>query len=212
MKKSAAFLILMIGFASSFAQQQAPTYSCGGGTCSGNPPRNLGNSADRNGNNTLGQVFNQTACGLNYVTSSRMITTRYTSGPGSGLPSVFPVTNVPPCTNSSTANIIKVYAWWGVSYQSGSSTTPTITINNPNSQTFSYVATMAGQSGPKCWGEIGTRTFRADITTSYAGNGNYSVNVVGNTVWEIDGMTVVIIYRDPAATYEGTLVIYDGCW
>ncbi len=141
-----------------------------------------------------------------------MITTRYTSGPGSGLPSVFPVTNVPPCSNSSAANIIKVYAWWGISYQTGSSTTPTISITNPNAQVFNYVATMAGQSGPKCWGEQGTRTFRADVTTCYVGNGNYTVNITGNTVWEIDGITIVIIYRDPAALYEGTLLINDGCW
>src|SRR4030095_10433569 len=46
----------------------------------------------------------------------------------------------------------------------------------------------------------------SNITTS----GNYVINITGNTVWEIDGVTLIVIYRDPFATYQGTLVIHDG--
>src|SRR5258706_14044886 len=99
MKKSIAFLILTFaGLAGSFAQQahQVAPFNCGGGTRSGTPASINSPDPDRNGKNTLGQGFNQTARGINYITTSRMITTPYNSGPGSGLPFVFPVTTVPP--------------------------------------------------------------------------------------------------------------------
>jgi hypothetical protein len=77
---------------------------------------------------------------------------------------------------------------------------------------FTYTASLVGTSGPKCWGEIGTRTFRADVTSSINTNGNYTMNITGNPVSEIDGATFVIIYHDPSATYQGTMVINDGCF
>jgi hypothetical protein len=163
------------------------------------------------GNNTLGQTYNNTQCGLNYIISSRMITQRYTGPPtGSGLPTSLTM-NMPPCIGTNGQNVLRAYIWWGVSYTSGSSTTPTITVTNPVGGVFSYTATMAGQSGTKCWAEVGTRTFRADVTTCINTSGNYSINISGNTASEIDGATFVIIYRDPVATYRGTIIINDGC-
>src|SRR5258706_14894575 len=103
MKKSIAFLILTFaGLAGSFAQQahQVAPFNCGGGTCSGTTASIKSPDPDRNGNNTLGQVFKQNAFGLNYVTNSRVITTRYNSGTRSALPSVFSVINVSPCSYS----------------------------------------------------------------------------------------------------------------
>src|SRR5436853_7748027 len=107
------------------------------------------------GNGTLGLTYDHTACGLNYVAVSHLITTRYNqyaiSSVGIGLPAVYAVSGVPPCSN-----ILKVYAWWGVSYQTGSSTSPTISVTNPSLQNSSFVASLIGQDGPKCWSEIGT--------------------------------------------------------
>ena len=169
-----------------------------------------GNIPD-DGNNTLGQVYNNTQCGLNYIITSKMITTRYTGPPtGSGLPAVLNMT-MSPCIGTNGANILKAYIWWGVSYTSGSSTTPTITVTNPIGGVFSYTGTLVGTSGSKCWGELGTRTFRADVTTSINTGGNYTINISGNTAYEIDGATFVIIYKNPSASYVGTMVINDGC-
>src|SRR5262245_29076973 len=104
------------------------------------------------GNATLGLSYDNTACGLNYVSVSHLITTRYNqyaiSTIGIGFPAVYGVSGIPPCSN-----ILKVYAYWGVSYQFGSSNSPTISVTNPNSQNSSFVATLIGQDGPKCWSE-----------------------------------------------------------
>jgi hypothetical protein len=180
---------------------------CREGRCFGNNP----NPIPDDGNNFLGQSYNQSQCGLNYVAVSHMITQRYTGTPtGVGLPAQYNM-QMPNCVGVNGVNVDKAYVWWGVSYFSGSSTSPTLTVTNPAGQTTNYVASLVGTSGPKCWGEIGTRTFRADVTSAINGNGNYTLNITGNPVMEIDGATFVIIYRDPAASYTGTLVIHDGC-
>ena len=106
----------------------------------------------------------------------------------------------------------KAYLWWTVSYESGSSLTPTLSLTNPNSIVASYTPTMIGSGGDKCWSEVGTRVFRADVTNSITGSGNYIINVTGNAADEIDGASLFIIYRDAnSANYSGSLIINDGC-
>jgi SprB repeat/Secretion system C-terminal sorting domain/Ig-like domain CHU_C associated len=188
-----------------------PSTGCSQGRClntmsKANPEQN----ASRDGNDSLGQIYNQTMCGLNYTSSSAMITQRYTPAPGIGLPATLPIT-LPPCVGGPNGqNILQAYLWWIVSYDAASSLTPLLSITNPDAQTDTFTATLAGTSGPKCWGEIGTRLFRADVTSNITSSGGYTINITGNTVWEIDGVTLVVIYRDPFAAYQGNLIIHDG--
>jgi hypothetical protein len=198
------FTSLFIAFAMTLSAQD-----CREGRCFGTGPHGGGSPDD--GNNFLGQTYNQSMCGLNFVATSHMITQRYTGQPtGVGLPAQYNM-QMPACVGINGAYVDKAYVWWGVSYFSGSSTTPTLTITNPMGQVSNIVASLVGTSGPKCWGELGTRTFRADVTSTINGNGNYTLNITGNPVMEIDGATFVIIYRDPAGSYTGTMVIHDGC-
>jgi hypothetical protein len=162
------------------------------------------------GNNTLGQTYNNTACGLNYTITSLMITPRYTGAPGSGYPASMTM-SMPSCIGGNGNNVLQAYIWWGLSYTSGSSTSPVVTVTNPLGNTFNYTGTLVGQSGTKCWGEIGTRTFRANVTSCINTSGAYTFTIAGNTASEVDGATFVIIYRDPLATYTGTMIINDGC-
>lgn len=163
----------------------------------------------RDGDGSLGQIYNQSLCGLNYTSASTMVTDRYTPAPGVGLPATLPIT-LPPCVGPNGLNILQAYVWWIVSYDAASSLTPTLFITNPDSDTDTFSTVLSGTAGPKCWGEIGTRLFRADVTSNISGSGNYVINITGNTVWEIDGVTLLIIYRDPFATYQGNLIIHDG--
>ncbi|HYG49245.1 MAG TPA: gliding motility-associated C-terminal domain-containing protein, partial [Flavobacteriales bacterium] len=145
-------------------------------------------------------------CGLNFTQDSKMITTRYTSDPGTGFPCPLSITGIP-------AGVVldKAYLYWNVSYLSGSSTTPTVNLTNPLGTTADYNGVLIGSDGPKCWGEFGTRTFRADVTAAVAGDGTYTINTItGNTTWEVDGATLMVIWYDPFATWNGTLVIDDG--
>ncbi len=140
-----------------------------------------------------------------------MITTRYDAVAinthGSGLPATLPVASMP----CGSGTILKAYLWWTVSYQTGSSATPTLIFTDPSSTTTNIPGILVGSDVPKCWGEDGTRTFRADVTSAITGSGNYIIDFIGNTVWEVDGATLFIIYQDPYASYNGNLIIYDGC-
>ncbi len=174
------------------------------------------------GNHALGQSYNNSACGLNYVESSLMITTRYTNtlnpplGAGPGFPCAMPaISGIPACYV-----VDKAFLYWDESYQSGASTAPTLTFTNPSGTTASFPSTLIGTDGAKCWGsegEVGTYGFRADVTAAItgAGNGVYTINnIVGNggenNAWEVDGATLIIIYKDISAAYQGSLIIDDG--
>ncbi len=82
-------------------------------------------------------------CGLNYVQASKMITTRYTPGPGPGFPTNLSIAGLPPCFQ-----VVKAYVWIIAS----ASGTPYLTITNPigsTSSTLNPAATFPGLS--KCW-------------------------------------------------------------
>jgi len=165
-----------------------------------------------NGNDSLGQSFNQTACGLNYVQASKLIETRFdqytTAGNlGSGLPVTLPVSGLP-----ASGTVLKAFVWYFVSYTEATAPSTTITLTNPASNTASMSSIIAGTSQPKCWGETGTAVYRADVTSAIAGNGNYILNIAGfsNPAWEVDGATLFIIYKDLNANYQGSLAIWDG--
>jgi gliding motility-associated-like protein len=191
------------------------------GACGSSQPHDSHYSVG-NGNDALGQTYNNTACGLNYVTSSARITTRYSNtvnpplGPGTGFPCALPaISGIPTCYA-----VDKAYIYYDESYMTGASTTPTLTLTNPSGATTNYSPTLIGTDGPKCWtglGEVGTYAFRADVTASITGIGNgvYTINnIVGSsgedTQWEIDGATLIIIYKDPSAVYQGSLILDDG--
>ena len=192
------FTFLLLFPLCTFAQKNGAGGVCA--NCRSNP-------SPLDGNGSLGQIYDTTGCGLNFVQASQMVTTRYTSPPGSGLPVTLAISGLPNCFN-----IIKAYVWYIASYQSGSAPATTVNITNPNSIANNVNAVIAGTGGSKCWGETGSAVYRADVTSSVTGNGNYVINLTGftNPNWEVDGITLFVIYKDPGATYEGTMVINDG--
>ena len=191
----------VVSIESSFAQELKRS----GGVCANCLSAKIPSPQD--GNGTLGQIYDTTGCGLNYVQASEMITTRYTSPPGVGLPVTLPISGLPNCYN-----IIKAWVWYIASYQSGSAPSTVVNMTNPNLVNSNINAILAGTGQSKCWGETGSAVYRADVTANITGNGNYVLNFTGcsNAVWELDGVTLFIIYKDPGATYQGNMVINDG--
>lgn len=184
------------------------------GACSSKNPSPL------DGSTFLGQTYNNSACGLNYVQASVMVQTRTAAfnfnSNGTGLPTTLSVSGIP-----AGANILKAYVWYFVSYIAANPPTSGVDLTNPLSATTSFPAVKIGQDQSKCWGETGTANYRADVTASITGNGNYGLNITGITGsggnfpnWydQIDGVTLFIIYKDmsASATYQGSLVIWDG--
>lgn len=167
-----------------------------------------------NGSGTLGAAYNQSACGLNYVQASQLTETRSATlaNPpfntnGTGLPVTLPITGIPPC-----ATILKAYVWYTVSCLTAPPAT-TVNLTNPASAVSNNPATNIGTHGDKVWGEMGSVAYRADVTANVTSNGNYVVDITGfsDKNREVDGVTLMIIYKDNSATYQGSLVIWDGC-
>ncbi len=165
-----------------------------------------------NGNSSLGQSYViQNVCGLNYTQSSILTETRSAlysfNANGTGFPTTMPIANIPPCN----AVIQKAYLYWEASYTESAPPTVTATVTNPLLVVNTYPGTIIGQAGPKCWGETGSATWRADVTAAISGNGNYGVALNGfaNAAYEVDGCTLIIIYTANGA-YSGSISLWDG--
>lgn len=172
-------------------------------------PRIGGNQFNTlNGNNTLGLTYQTSACGLNYVYAHQRLTKRFTAGPGVNQPAPFNITGLP-CSSGMTC--LRAYVYWGVE---GGNGTTSVTVTNPAGTTQNFPGTVIGQGPTKCWGYSGSYAYRADVTSIVAGNGAYVLSglptVPPLSGVDTDGATLIIIYRDHAATYQGHIVMHDG--
>jgi gliding motility-associated-like protein len=204
MKKIAILFILCCSL-SQLVFAQCPT-------CKGGRRDTADKIKPKNGSSTLGQSYiQQNVCGLAYVAGSVFTATRYTptSGPApTGFPTTIAIAGLP--TNCLT--ILKAFVYYGASYTEGSAPNTSVNITNPSAGSGTYAATTTGTAPSVCWGETGTAGYRADVTPTITGNGNYTINLTGfaNAAYEVDGVTLIIIYTSPQ-TWTGSIVLYDGC-
>lgn len=178
------------------AQDSQPTPA--GGSCAGCV-------TVQDGSTVLGPTYSRDTCGLNYVTVSQKLGQRF-SPVGAPQPCTLSISGLPACSI-----IERAYLWADAS---GNGSAVSATIVNPNSVSNTYPMTLIGTDVDKCWSYLQTDSYRADVTSAIAGNGNYvfsglPVGPVGNGI-DIDGIMMMIIYRDPTATYEGHIKIWDG--
>jgi gliding motility-associated-like protein len=201
-----------------FAQQLQKTHIPG--TSCIDCPKNssaqkIGNGSVQNGNAGLGVTYNNTACGLNYAGGSVVLQQRSTSASiasppvGSAQPATINISGIPPC-----ATILKAYLYADAS---GNGVAINTNVTNPGGSSSAFPMAIIGTDVDKCWTSLGyaaTYSYRADVTPIVTGNGNYQIS--GLPVYpaagpnDVDGATLLIIYSDPAATYNGTLIIEDG--
>ena len=109
--------------------------------------------------------------------------------------------------------IEKAYLWAGTS---GGGIPVTASITNPLSTSNTFPMTIIGQDQDKCWSFPGTYTYRADVTSIIAGNGNYMISGLPTSTSQsgndTDGATLLIVYSVPGSTFQGEIHIWDGCW
>ncbi|MFI5150662.1 MAG: hypothetical protein ACHQRM_13065, partial [Bacteroidia bacterium] len=219
------FILLAISggiFFSTSLQAQSPTYPVTiqhipGTSCTNCPhPASVRktNPGILDGNGSDGLSYNNTACGLNYTIGSVVIEQRTvgvnpTPPAGQIQPATISISGIPAC-----AIITKAFLYVD---ESGNGPAITATLQNPASASANYPMTIIGQDADKCWGSLGytgTYSYRADVTASISGNGNYLVSglpvVPAPGPNDVDGATLIIIYQDNAATYTGTMLIADG--
>jgi hypothetical protein len=147
-------------------------------------------------------------CGLNYVHKSIKITNRDSILPGNELPVKFDIFELP----GDCFRIKAAYLWWTVSYRNPVDSLPVVTITNPEDSILSVKARLIGSDIGKCWldfNEKGTRAYKADISNAIAGNGSYKIDI-SQPEEEIDGLTLLIIYSDLKADYQGNMFLSDG--
>lgn len=160
------------------------------------------------GNQSLGNSFNLTACGLSYTQASQKLGQRYTFAPWPGIPqpAPFTISGIPNC-----ATIEKAFLYCE---GSGNGVAITATVQGP-AGTMNFPMTHIGQANDKCWGypNPGSHSYRADVTAAITGNATYNISglPVGPTGQnDIDGATLFVIYSDPSQTWQGTISIDDG--
>jgi|GEM_PF-1486526 len=178
----------------------------GGGGLSGTdfkPPKN--------GDGVLGPLYSHTACGLNYSVVSRKLGQRF-DPPGEPQPATVPIVVIPCAATSSNVNVLKSYVWCSTS---GNGAAFSITVVNPSGASAVFPMTLIGSGPDKCWGYNGAYTYRAEVTSIVTQTGNYMISgFPTNTGFPVtndtDGMSMMVIYTDPSATYRGTIILEDG--
>jgi len=192
-------------------QAQIPCPSCLHGApnpnYTGPPVKHYGN-----GNSTLGLSYVvQNLCGLNYVQATVLGETRTKplgfNTNGTGYPTTVAIAGLP-----AGFVLQKAYVYYGGSYTEPTPPATSVSITNPALVNSVIASTMIGDGGDVCWGTTGTCGYRCDVTAAISGNGNYGINLIGfaNASYEMDGVTLIIMYTDPAATYSGNIALWDG--
>ena len=159
------------------------------------------------GNGSLTPSYDNQACGLNYTQVSTKVTTRYATPAGTGLPATLSLTGLPP--NNTCWVVEKALLYWTESSQNNNPVTLSIINPNPINNTFNFNVSPIGVGPAKCWSELNSKNFRIDVSAAIVGNGNYTINISSGD-WSVDGVTLLVIYRDLTATYTGRLMINDG--
>jgi gliding motility-associated-like protein len=154
------------------------------------------------GNAVLGPTYIRSDCGLNYTTASLKLGQRF-SPAGVTQPASFIISGIP-----ATATVVQAYIWCDAS---GVGTPITLNVTNPFFVPFTYPMTLIGSDQDKCWGYGGTHTYRADVTSCAWGNGTYTISgFPTGSPDDVDGATLMIIWTDPTAAFQGDIVIWDG--
>jgi len=170
----------------------------------------------------LSVFFDRSDCGLNYVMQSVKLTNR--SDIAQAVSQTFTI-NIP---NNNSIEVIGAYLYWVV--EGGNpNTNNELNFTSPIGSDRLYGQRIGRQSGGKCWGcdEYAAHHYKADISRWVCKtdpNGDYSISDFP-TMWrtcsptfgtcicekgDTDGATLLIIYKDHSASFNGHLRLWDG--
>lgn len=160
------------------------------------------------GTQTIATSYTFSACGLNYLQVSNPLYGR--SGNNFTMsvvqPAVFSIPALPAC-----AVIERMFLYVGTS---GNGTNIAASVTNPFMGNSIYPLTLIGSGPDKNWGFAGSHTYRADVTSIFAGAGNYFISGIPSAslpaVNDANGATLLVIYSDRTQNYTGSIVIADG--
>jgi|GEM_PF-1440891 len=209
MKKTLLVFLIAV-FSANIGYSQCT--NCNGGR----KPSNYHRPFKAKGNGALNQSFIlQNVCGLNYIQATLLTETR--TGPaihcdttGKGFPAHLILSGLPA---TGCATVQKAFLYYGCTYTEASPPATKAIVTNPASVTDTIASVIAGSTLDNiCWTGNGSVTYRADVTSLITGSGTYTVNLSGfdSAAYEVDGMTLIVIYTDPTVGYSGSIALYDG--
>lgn len=155
-------------------------------------------------------------CGLDYVVASVKVTSRDSVSQqpgyftrGTGLPTKLTVMGIP----DKCVNIEKAYIWFSYSLPLKKAPQPfNVQIRNPQNKEIYRPSTIAGRgtNGEGTgWNDDSKIHHRLDVTDIISGNGEYTINMNADSYY-LDGVSLMIIYSNMNAPYQGHIVINDG--
>ncbi len=135
-------------------------------------------------------LYDNNDCGLNYAYAVASTSNRFTAAPGNGNSTILTISGIPECVQIDTA-----FLWWsGI----GTSNDPTCLFNG---------VLVVGQGA----GQINTpssfRSYRADVTALITKDGNNTYTFSQPIGHDMDGVALMVVYKDPYASYDGHLFI-----
>lgn len=170
----------------------------------------------------LSVFFDRSDCGLNYSMQSVKLTNR--SDVTQAISQTFTI-NIP---NNNSIEVIGAYLYWVV--EGGNpNTNNELNLTTPIGSDRLYGQRIGRQSAGKCWGcdDYAAHHYKADISRLVCltdPNGDYSISDFP-TMWracsptfgtcicekgDTDGATLLIIYKDHSASFNGHLRLWDG--
>lgn len=162
------------------------------------------------GQGSISQVYNRTKLGQGYVQSSLLLGQRYDNVGidymGLQQPASLIISGIP-----SGANIEKAFLWWE---QYGIDTESSATLENPSGTSTNFDGLLIASDTNFCWGP--QQAFRADVTSIIEGNGVYTISGLPtsveakDTLEDVDGVTLLIMYSDNTSDEYAEIMIYDG--
>ncbi len=156
-------------------------------------------------------------CGLEFTVGSTKVTTRDSNSQqkqyyikGSGLPTIVNISGIP----NNCINIEKAYLWFSYSLPMKQSPKPfNVQVINPSFNEIYKPSVICGRGANgegTGWSNDSKIHHRLDITEIISGNGDYKINVNNADADFLDGMSIMVIYSDLTASFQGHLVINEG--
>jgi hypothetical protein len=107
-----------------------------------------------------------------------------------------------------SAPIVGAFLYWNGPTNSGVPTANAVVTFNGNSVTGTHI----GFASSNCWDTdfSNSQSYRADVTSFVAGNGNYGLTNFIKPDADINGVSLIVFYNDGTSSNDRNVVLWNG--
>lgn len=161
-------------------------------------------------------LVNLHKCGLDYSVASAKITSRDSASQkpgyftrGTGLPTSLDIQGIP----TRCVEIENAFIWFAYSMPAKAPAKPfKVKVTNPKGNSATFTATLCGIGEKKegtGWNDDAKQHYRVDAKSIIDGNGTYHIDIDADPYY-MDGITMMVIFSDMSASFQGHLLINEG--